>query len=72
MKYTIDATVTITLEQVTLRLDEPAYEELEFEDALLQKLHKQLVLLDIKGSRSGSDGFISAMECASIDNWTGD
>lgn len=70
MKYIVDATVTITLEQVRIRLDEPANEELEFHDVLLQKLHKQLALLDIKGSRSGDDGFISAMECDSIDNWS--
>ena len=69
MKYKIDATVMLSLESVIIHLDEPASEELEFHDALLKKLNKQLTLLDIKGSRSGDDGFISSMDCESIDNW---
>lgn len=72
MKYTVDATVTITLEQVILRLDESASEELDFHDALLQKLRQQLVLLDIKGARTGDDGVITAIECESIDNCIAD
>ena len=69
MKYKIDATIMITLEDVSVNLDQPANEELEFQDALIEKLRKKLVLLDLKGGRSGEDGFISAIECESIDNW---
>ena len=69
MKYTVDATLTVTLEQVRITLDGPAKEELELQDALLQKLRKSLVLLDVKGGRTRDDGFISAVECESIDDW---
>ena len=72
MKYTIDATVTITLEQVQITLDGPASEELNFHDALLQNLNDRLTLLDRKGGRSGTDGVITSMECESIDNWNAD
>jgi len=69
MKYRVDATITVTLEDVTINLDGAADEELEFHDALVKKLNKQLVLLDIKGGRTGVDGIITALDCESIDNW---
>ena len=69
MRYTVDATITVSLEQVSLLLDEPIKEELNLHDALLQLLNKRLALLDIKGGRSGDGGFISTIDCESIDNW---
>lgn len=71
-KYTLDATVMLTLEQVTVSLDEPANGEDEFEDALMSLLNDRLVLLDNKGGRSGESGFISTIECESVDNWSRD
>ena len=72
MKYRINATVTVTLEEVPVTLDGPASEELDFEDALLQKLNEKLVLLDIRGGRSGGNGLITSMECDSVDSWEAD
>lgn len=68
-KYTLDTTITVTLEQVTVNLEEPASGELDLQDALMQVLQKRLVLLDIKGGRTGEAGLISTIECESIDNW---
>ncbi len=70
VKYKVDATVRIVLEDVKLDLDDHINEELELEDALLQKLNKQLTLLDIKGARTGDEGVITSMECDDIDNWS--
>lgn len=72
MQYTVDATVTISLENVRLRLDEPIKEKLDLEDALVQFLNKRLTLLDIKGARSGDDGLITSIACEDVDNWVAD
>ncbi|MCP4900092.1 MAG: hypothetical protein GY906_24240 [bacterium] len=69
MKYTVDATLIITLEQVEITLAESASGEQAMIDALMQKLQKQLVLLDFKGARSGDEGLITSIECDSLDNW---
>lgn len=69
MKYKINATITVTLEDISITLDETPNEELDFEDALMQKLNDKLVLLDIKGDRTSDDGLVTAIECESIDCW---
>lgn len=69
IKYLIDATVRINLEQVPVYLDAPAVNEDEYEDAIMQICAKRLVLLDIKGGRTGDDGLLTAMEIESIDCW---
>lgn len=69
-KYLVAATVQITLEDVPVALDECPTEEADFEDALMQLLRDRLVLLDIKGGRTGNDGYIATMDAEQVDNWS--
>ena len=69
MKYKVSATLTVTVEDVIVNFDEPLNAEDELQDALVQKLERQMTILDIRGSRSGDEGYIAAIECEEVVNW---
>lgn len=70
MKYKVSATLTVTVEDIIVNIDEPLKAEDELQDALIQKLERQMTILDIRGSRSGDDGYLAAIECDDLTNWT--
>lgn len=69
MKYNVSATITVTVEDVIVDIDQPLNAEDELQDAIIQKLQTQMTILDIRGSRSGDDGYIASIECEAIDSW---
>lgn len=68
-----DATLTITISDVLLECDPATMGKVDIEDALSDALRKvlgsRLKLLDIKGGRSGEDGWIDHIDIESIDDW---
>ena len=70
MKYVVTATVRVTLEDILINLKEPAKEKLELEDALVQKLNKQLKLLNTTGANTDNGGSIANIDCEEIEDWS--
>lgn len=71
-RYKVDASISILVEKVSVRLDDEMIGTIEEElsDALTKILKEQLTLLDIRGSRSGDDGYVTQISVEQIDNWS--
>lgn len=73
-KYIVSANITLTVEDLPIYLDDGGpmssgdFED-ELCDAIVSELNKRLVLLDIKGSRSGDDGIAVGIDCEEVTNW---
>lgn len=68
-KYTVDLSVTVRLEDVSVWLSKEVESEADLHKAVMRKLHSKLGLLDIKGGLSGDDGYIIEITDLDIDDW---
>ncbi len=68
-KYELTATAEITVDALTICLDEAPTSHQDFLDAARKMLNKRLMVLDIKGAVNGDDGIISEITVTDVTNW---
>lgn len=68
-KYLVDLTVEVTVENLVVTIGDELMGEETLAQAAERKLRKSMTILDIKGARSGDDGYISLIGEANITNW---
>jgi len=70
MRYLIDVHAEIDIENLQVSIpDDGLFSEQCLQDAAIDMLNKRLTILDIKGARSGDDGFISDIGPVDVSNW---
>jgi hypothetical protein len=71
-KYRIDIRIVGLLENVEVEIDD-SIPQADFRSQLIAAgntfINERLAMLDIKGGRSGSDGFLSSCSVQALVNW---